>query len=328
MSSLAIIPTNHQECSSFDSKFSKLMIFLKADQANKVSKIYSEIVNECTQNGCRNHLTDLHLNLFDFFQEKGQILHGLAAYTRGYYFSQAAKSMPHSLGIEQNEYAISSTQPIGTASVGECICICLKNLGSDEIFVAHVDRRTSQDSIKKALTDFLTAPSTGYLLGGSIEDDELKEISKQNLNKVKESLLEHKEIVLIVEKTLEVPHPSSFVFDLEGHLHENVYPGQLTVERMVRNGLAAKSGIRPISKLQSRPSSAFSPIKISKEEAEFAKAELSSLRSTPISSPPRSPTPVHLLELESVALFADERSETPKKIESIEKLLQGCLFDT
>jgi hypothetical protein len=327
MSSLALTPVDHHECSSYDSKFSKMMIFLNAEQAHRVSKIYNEIVSECTQNGCRNHLTDLHLGLYEFFQQKGLTLHGLAAYARGYYFSQAAKSMPHALGIEQNEYATSSLMPIGSASVGECMCICLRNLKSEEIFVAHIDRRTSKESIKDVLADFLTAPSIGYLIGGSVEDEELAEISKQNLDKVKESLSEHKEIVLMVEKTLEVPHPTAFVFDLEGNLHENVYPGQLTVERMARNGLAAKSGTRPITKLQSRQSSTFSPIKITEEEAEFAKNELSSLRSSPTCSPNRSPTPLHLLELESVTLFADDRSETPEKIESIQKLLLGCLFD-
>jgi hypothetical protein len=323
MSSIVLSTTVQQECSSFDGNISKMMFFLNQGRTDRISKIYSNIVETCTKFGCRDHLTDLHLKASDYFEKKNQPLHRLAAYTLGYYYSQAATNISEALGIEQNEYAISLTKPIGTASVGECICICLKKLTSTEIFVAHVDRRTNMESIDQVMKDFLKdSAAIGYLIGGSNEDEDLLEISKENLRNVKTILSCYNEKISIIEKTLTTPHSTAFVFDGDGILHENVYPGKLSLERMARNGLAAKAGMRSISKFDSRASSPFTTIKITREEAEFAEQEIAFLEQGK-----RQTSPVYQLELESVALFADERPESPEKIAAIDKLLQGGLFN-
>jgi hypothetical protein len=322
-SSVVLSTTVQHECASYNSKISKMMILLNSGHTNRVPGIYSDIVDTCTKSGCRNHLRDLHLQVSDYFDKNNQPLHRLAAYTLGYYFSQAAKNSPEALGIEQNEYAISSREPIGTASVGECICICLKNLSSNEIFVAHVDRRTDKESINQVIKDFLKdSKAEGYLIGGSVENSDLLEISEQNLSKMKEILSNYGEKIKIEEKTLATPHSTAFVYDCDGKLHENVYPGKLSLERMARNGIAAKAGMRHISKFESRSSSPFTPLEITREQAIFAGEEIACLEN----EQNRRTSPVYQLELESVLLYADNRPESPKKISAIDQLLQGNLF--
>lgn len=321
-SSLVLSTTVQQECTSYDENISRMMTFLNHGLTERASRIYSSIVDTCTEFGCRNHLRELHLQVSDYFEKKNQPIHRLAAYTLGYYFSQAATNSPEALGIEQNEYAISLREPIGTASVGECICICLKNTTSSEIFVAHVDRRTNKESINQVIKDFLKdSKAEGYLIGGSVENPELLEISQENLSKMKEIISNYGEKIKIEEKTLATPHSTAFVYDCDGILYENVYPGKLSLERMARNGIAAKTGMRPISKFESRSSSPLTPLEISIEEAEFAKEQIACLENEH-----RRTSPVHHLELESVVLYADKRPGSPEKIAAIDQLLRGKLL--
>jgi len=69
-SSLVLSTTVQQECTSYDKNISRMMKFLNHGLTEKVSQIYSSIVDTCTEFGCRNHLRDLHLQVSDYFKKK------------------------------------------------------------------------------------------------------------------------------------------------------------------------------------------------------------------------------------------------------------------
>jgi hypothetical protein len=306
------------ECLDFDSQFNRFKLFLGSSRLTKASEVYSSIYKNCQQNGCRGHLRDLHLILSDYFKENGKTVLSTIAFTKAYYFQQAAKSCEEAIGVEQNEFAVSSKKPIGTSSVGECVCLCLQQQATKKILVAHIDVRTSAESIDRLLLEFVTEPCKGYLIGGSAVNEELEIISRKNIEKVDRSLHRYSQISL-TRRVLDTPHPTTFIFDLAGNLIEDVYPGKLDEQRLLRNAIAIKGNqrdIRPVY-LDDASGSAVSIFVTNEDDSRFIKDKMTSILKEPDEC-----SPVHYLEMMTLNTFLDSdsssSSSSPISIDSVD----------
>lgn len=155
---------------------------------------------------------------------------------------------PRAVLVEQNEYMISKAHPLGTSSVGECIAIAAYHRATKTIGLAHIDHLTSQKSIAYFLSQMPKGSLEITLIGGSSINAEKNHISKTNFEKINAIFAEKKDIQ-VHNRALSIAHPTTFVVDLNGEIHDHKLPTQNTETRYIRSGLANfTSSIRDLRK--------------------------------------------------------------------------------
>jgi hypothetical protein len=225
--------------------FSKGRVFFDSKMFQKAIGCFLSCLALSSTMKFQQMIIDSALKLSESYLQKEEYAQARKMYRIAYDATQGISVFDGALSIEQNEYAISSTSALGTHSVGECVAIAFHHEDSATIGLAHVDLRTSVDSVKRFVDTIPEGKVTVHLIGGSQEAD-LIDSSRANLAKVKKVFAERARVEL-VDWTLDTPHPSSFVIDIKGNIHHDTHTPYDLMVRNVRSALSSLTELeRPL----------------------------------------------------------------------------------
>ncbi|MCX6990004.1 MAG: hypothetical protein NTX49_02900 [Chlamydiae bacterium] len=224
--------------SEVENLFAKGKIFLDSSRLDKAFIVLQKCYDLALTSKMFKIAAEASLHLAEIYNKKRDFSSCRLSFIQGYDLTQGTP-YAEALPLEQNEYAISRTAALGTTSIGECMALALYHPESKTIALAHIDVRTSAESIEALLSKMPDGKLEAHIIGGSA-DKLLRETSLGNLIKTEAALAKRKDITL-EEHALDSPHTTAFVMDLEGRIHNDTIPSMESPHRFSRSGLASFS---------------------------------------------------------------------------------------
>jgi hypothetical protein len=218
--------------------FSRGGIFFNSGKLDKAISIFLKCFATASILQFQSMVIDSSLKLSEIYLQQKEFFSARSFFRKAYDASQGLSVYSQALSLEQNEYAISSCKALGTHIIGECVAVGFHHKDKKMIGLAHIDVRTSFESVRHFIDLIPKGNVVVHLIGGSAHED-LIESSKVNIEKIKKALLPTS--IEVVEHTLDIAHPSAFVIDLEGNIHSDTHTLFDSASRNVRSALASLS---------------------------------------------------------------------------------------